>query len=104
MEIFDEQSEKLVETLLSMRTPEEMKALLTDLCTVQEIHSMSQRYAVAQMLNQKMTYDQICELTGASHATISRVSRSLMWGAGGYELALEREKEHIENENSEDNK
>ena len=91
MNIFDEQADNLVSALLSMKTPEEMKAFLTDLCTIQEIHALSQRYSVAQKLEEKLTYDVISQQTGASKATISRVSRALLWGENGYATALKRQ-------------
>ena len=96
MELFDEQGERLVEAILSMQTKEELKGFLTDLCTIQEIHSMAQRYEVAGLLKKGLTYDQICEQSGASKATISRVNRSLVWGAGGYQNALAKQEKQPE--------
>ena len=55
--------------------------------------SLSQRFRVADCLNNGMIYNDILAETGASSATISRVNRSLQYGAGGYELAFERLKE-----------
>ena len=54
---------------------------------------MEQRFRVADCLNNGMIYNDILAETGASSATISRVNRSLQYGAGGYELAFERLKE-----------
>ena len=51
---------------------------------------MEQRYEVATLLNEGMIYQEILEKTGASSATISRVNRSLINGAGGYESVLEK--------------
>lgn len=98
MEIFDKHGEQLVEAMLSMRNADELKEFLTDLCTIQEIHSMAQRYAVAGQLKKGMTYDRICEETGASKATISRVNRCLVWGANGYQTALERRENKTQEE------
>lgn len=98
MEIFDEQGEELLKAFTSMRSAQELKEFLTDLCTIQEIRSMAQRYAVAGLLKKGMTYDRICEQTGASKATISRVNRSLVWGTGGYEAALERNQQQTQEE------
>ena len=61
-----------------------------DACTVKEILDIAQRLEVAKMLADKQSYAQIAKETGMSTATISRVSRCLMYGAGGYRLALER--------------
>ena len=54
---------------------------------------MEQRYEVATLLSQGLIYNDILERTGASSATISRVNRSLIYGAGGYEGVLEKMKE-----------
>jgi len=65
-----------------------------DLCTVKEIHAMAQRFEVARLLLQKKTYSEIEDSTGASTATISRINRTLQYGADGYKriLALEEKK------------
>lgn len=80
----------LVEALLSLRTQEECYALLEDLCTVREIHDLSQRLEVALLLDRGETYAGIVEKTGASTATIGRVNRALHYGAGGYEALFKR--------------
>lgn len=61
-----------------------------DLCTVNEIQSLSQRFQVAKLLKQGHTYATIEAQTGASTATISRVKRSLEWGNDTYTAALKR--------------
>lgn len=61
-----------------------------DACTVKEMLDIAQRLEVAKMLADKQSYAQIAKETGMSTATISRVNRCLMYGAGGYRLALDR--------------
>ena len=61
-----------------------------DVCTINELLSLSQRFEVARMLRQKKTYLEISEKTGASTATISRVNRSLTYGNDGYEMVFNR--------------
>nr|WP_305791981.1 YerC/YecD family TrpR-related protein [Methylacidiphilum caldifontis] len=73
-----------------MQTTDECYAFLEDILTVSEIQSVAQRLQVAKMLDEGQTYDDIERLTGASSATISRVKRSLMFGADGYRLVLDR--------------
>lgn len=85
-----EDTARLLDAILSLKTREELQRFFEDLCTIQEINSMAQRYEVAQYLDQGLTYAQIAEITHASTATISRVNRSLVYGAEGYQLALER--------------
>ena len=78
------------EAVLSLRTKEECYSFFEDLCTVNELLSLSQRFEVAAMLRAHKTYLDIAEKTGASTATISRVNRSLNYGNDGYELVFER--------------
>ncbi|MCL2748336.1 MAG: YerC/YecD family TrpR-related protein, partial [Oscillospiraceae bacterium] len=60
-----------------------------DLCTMGELRDMGQRFQVARMLHQGCLYTDIAAKTGASTATISRVNRSLQYGAGGYKQVIE---------------
>ena len=69
---------------------EECYRFFEDLCTVNELLSISQRFEVATMLTEGKTYLEIAEKTGASTATISRVGRSLNYGSDGYALVFER--------------
>lgn len=80
----------LLEAILSLKSKEELERFFTDLCTIQEINSMVQRYEVALQLDQGLTYAQIAAVTHASTATISRVNRSLVYGEEGYRTAIER--------------
>ena len=78
------------EAILTLKTPEECYAFFEDVCTVNELLSLSQRYEVAKMLREKKTYLDIAESTGASTATISRVNRSLNYGNDGYDMVFAR--------------
>ena len=80
----------LFEAILKLQTKEECYNFFEDLCTVNELLSLSQRFDVATMLRDKKTYLEIAEKTGASTATISRVNRSLHYGNDGYELIFKR--------------
>ena len=80
----------LFEAILSLENKEECYSFFEDLCTVNELLSLSQCYEVASMLKDKKTYLEIAEKTGASTATISRVNRSLNYGNDGYELVFGR--------------
>ena len=76
--------------LLSLKTEDEARSLLSDLCTIREMQDLGQRLEVARLLRRQMTYSDIAQQTGASTATISRVNRCLVYGAGGYRTVLER--------------
>ncbi|MFQ8702327.1 MAG: YerC/YecD family TrpR-related protein [Eisenbergiella sp.] len=80
----------LFEAILSLENKEECYASFEDLCTVNELLSLSQRFEVAAMLKEGKTYLDIAEKTGASTATISRVNRSLNYGSDGYDLVFGR--------------
>ncbi len=80
----------LFDAVLCLKTREECYNFFEDLCTVNELLSLSQRFEVASMLKDHKTYLEIAEKTGASTATISRVNRSLTYGNDGYELVFER--------------
>ena len=82
--------DKLIDAILCIQTKEEGYNFFEDLCTVNELLSLSQRFEVATMLREHKTYMEIAEKTGASTATISRVNRSLNYGSDGYELVFER--------------
>ena len=83
-------SDNLYRAILMLRTEEEAYRFFQDLCTVTELRAMEQRFDVAVLLKDGMIYNDILERTGASSATISRVNRSLSFGAGGYQTIFER--------------
>jgi len=85
-----EQMEELAEAMLTIRNQEEAFLFFEDIFTVKELQAVAQRLAVARLLKRRVTYQDIAEQTGASTATISRVNRSLIYGAGGYQMVLSR--------------
>ena len=80
----------LFEAILCLKDKEECYTFFEDVCTINELLSLSQRFEVAKMLMDKRTYLDISEKTGASTATISRVNRSLNYGNDGYDMVFER--------------
>ena len=82
----------LFDAILSLQNREECYTFFEDVCTVNELLSLSQRFEVAKMLRDQKTYLDIAEKTGASTATISRVNRSLNYGSDGYKVVFERVK------------
>ena len=85
----------LYETILQLKDVDECRKFFEDLCTVSELRAMEQRYEVALLLYDGMIYNEILDKTGASSATISRVNRSLQYGADGYQAVLPRIKEKL---------
>ncbi len=80
----------LFDAILSLKDREECYTFFEDICTVNELLSLSQRFEVASMLRAHRTYLEIAEKTGASTATISRVNRSLNYGNDGYDMVFSR--------------
>ena len=80
----------LFDAILSLQNKEECYTFFEDVCTVNELLSLSQRFEVAKMLRDQKTYLDIAEKTGASTATISRANRSLNYGNVGYDMVFSR--------------
>ena len=89
-------NENMYKAILSLQNVDECMRFFDDLCTVTELMAMEQRYQVATCLNDGMIYNDILAETGASSATISRVNRSLQYGAGGSSIVFDRLKEDKE--------
>ncbi len=85
-----ERNVEMYEAILTLKTVDECMRFFDDLCSVTELRAMEQRYQVAVLLSKGHIYNSILEQTGASSATISRVNRSLMYGADGYDVAFKR--------------
>ena len=82
--------DELFRAILLLEDEEDCYRFFEDVCTINELLSLSQRFEVAKMLMDKRTYLDISEKTGASTATISRVNRSLNYGNDGYDMVFER--------------
>lgn len=92
----DKHMDQLFQAILDLEDLDQCYALFSDLCTVNELLAMKQRFWVARLLKEGYIYSDIVEITGASTATISRVNRCLQYGDGGYGLALQIEKAEAE--------
>lgn len=86
----NDELERLARALCALRTPEEARSLLADLCTPRELADLSQRLEVARLLAGGRSYVDVSRATGASSTTVSRVSKCLNGGLGGYRLVLSR--------------
>ena len=83
-------ADRLFEAVLCLKTKEECYDFFEDLCTVNELLSLSQRFEVASMLKEKRTYLEISAKPGGSTATSSLVYREVNYGNDGYQLIFER--------------
>lgn len=96
----NEAVDNLFDAILTLKDRQECYDFFLDVCTMNEINSLSQRYEVAGMLRDKRTYLDISERTGASTATISRVNRSLNYGNDGYKIVWD----HLDEQKKEQEK
>lgn len=81
---------KFYNALLTLKTADEVSSFFDDVCTIQEIEAIAQRFEVACLLDEGKSYIDINKSTGASTATICRVSKCFNYGDGGYKTAIER--------------
>ena len=87
---YTEELKMLYDAVLCLENEEECAALFEDLFTISELKAAVQRMTIADMLYHRHTCGNIAESTGASTATVSRVNKSLNYGAGGYRLVQKR--------------
>ena len=85
-----ESIDNLFKAILSLENIEECYNFFEDAFTVQELDSIAQRFEVAQLLCQGKSYVDINKQTGASTATICRVSKCVNYGGGGYKTVIDR--------------
>ena len=88
-----ESADRLFEAILSLKDTEECYNFFEDICTINELRDMCQRLETALLIDEGISYQKISEQIGVSTATISRVSRCLNYGAGGYRAVIDRMKE-----------
>ena len=93
MSIHSESADRLVRAILSLRDVEECYNFFEDICTITELKDMCQRLDTAFLIDEGISYQKISDRIGVSTATISRVSRCLNYGAGGYRAVIDRMKE-----------
>ena len=86
----DKNLDNLFNAVLQLKNLDEYYDFFDDLCTTQELRSISQRLHVAKLLTQRKVYNEIVAETGASTATISRVKRTIEKGNNAYEMIFER--------------
>jgi TrpR-related protein YerC/YecD len=83
--------DELADAFLALRTRDEARRFLRDLCTLSELEALAHRWKIAQLLDEgDLSYLEIAERAGGSTATVTRVAQWLRGGAGGYPVVLER--------------
>jgi TrpR-related protein YerC/YecD len=80
----------LADAVVSLRTRDEARRFLRDLCTLPELEALSHRWQTALLLERGLPYLEIAERVPTSTATVTRVAQWLRHGTGGYRIALDR--------------
>ena len=91
---FNKKTTALFKAILSLKTVGEAESFFRDLCTIEEIKEMSERWEIARMLEKKTPYREIANKLKVSTTTVSRVANWLNHGEGGYQLILNRISHH----------
>lgn len=86
----NEYTDKLMDTIVKLKTRAECYDFFEDVCTIKEILDMSKRLEAAKLLDKGLNYKDIIEKIGLSTATLSRVSKALNYGTGGYKKAIKK--------------
>ena len=89
IQIKNDSIDRLFEAILSLKTTEDCYNFFEDICTIKELQDMAQRLDVAFLLTDGMNYQKIAQEVNVSTATISRVSKCLNYGSGGYKKAID---------------
>lgn len=82
--------DELADALLSLRTRDEARRFLRDLCTLPELEALTHRWQTVRLLEEHVPYLEIAARVPTSTATVTRVAQWLRHGTGGYRIALER--------------
>jgi TrpR-related protein YerC/YecD len=97
---FDKKTDELFKTIISLKTLKEAESFFRDLCTIDEIKEMSERWQIAKMVDKKLPYREIAKKLNVSTTTVARVALWLNNGAGGYRLALNKLNSHHNSSNT----
>lgn len=91
---FSNKTNDLFKAILSLKSVNEAERFFRDLCTIDEIQEITDRWQIAKMLDQGLTYRRIAKRLNVSTTTVSRVALWLNNGKGGYKLVLKRQNIH----------
>ncbi len=83
----------LAGTLLEVKNEKEMLNFLRDLCTLEELEEISNRWHIVKLLKKGMPYREIAKKTGVSTTTVTRIAHWFKHGEGGYQTAIKNNQE-----------
>lgn len=93
MESFhNEMTDELMDTIVGLKTRKDCYDFFEDVCTIKEILDMSKRLEAAKLLDDGLSYKEVIAKIGISTATLSRISRALNYGSGGYAKVIKNKK------------
>lgn len=91
---FNKKTDNLFKAIVGLKNVREAERFFRDLCTIDEITEMSERWQIAQMVNRGLSYRAIAEKLAVSTTTVARVASWFYNGAGGYRLVLDKQNDH----------
>ena len=97
---FNKKTDELFIAILSLKSRKEAEVFFRDLCTLDELKEMSERWQIAQMVEKGLPYRGIAKKLEVSTTTVARVALWLNNGAGGYRLILDRQNSHHNSSNA----
>lgn len=91
MESFhSDMTDKLMDAIVNLKSKKDCYDFFEDVCTIKEILDMSKRLEAAKLLDKGLSYKEVISEIGLSTATLSRVSKALNYGTGGYKKAISK--------------
>jgi TrpR-related protein YerC/YecD len=84
--------DELADAILTLRTRDEVRRFLRDLCTLPELEALTHRWETARLVDRGVPYLEIAERVPTSTATVTRVAQWVRHGEGGYRLVLDRQR------------
>lgn len=89
----NEETKDLFQAILRLETLDDCEQFFRDLCTMNELKTMTERWSIAKLVHMGFPYRAISRKTGASSATIARVAHWLVYGTGAYVKACKEREE-----------
>jgi TrpR-related protein YerC/YecD len=87
---FGQKTDDLFRAILALENEKEAEAFFRDLCTIDEIKSISERWEIAKLVYKGLPYRKIADKLNVSTTTVSRVALWLNNGEGGYKMVLDK--------------
>ncbi|MBU1036641.1 helix-turn-helix domain-containing protein [Patescibacteria group bacterium] len=82
--------DQLYQAILKIKNVKEARKFFRDLCTLEELKAMSDRWQAVRMIAKGVPYREIAKKLKMSSATVTRVAQWLNYGKGGYKSVLKK--------------